>query len=122
MHFRTVINLSFTFSYVNLINTFICIIPHICIIMCTYAFYFCLCLYMCAYYLCVSPCEINEGIVYFHLCQFYPFVCLCTIWHFTFSQKSDCGKINIVLFVISVIIILVKLLQIILSYVTNFLV
>ena len=53
---------------------------------------------------------------------FCPSVCLCYFWPFTFIEKSDCGKINFVLYVISVVMILVKLLQVIWGYITCFVV
>ena len=52
----------------------------------------------------------------------YPFACLRTIRPFTFSEKSDCTKINLVLSAVSIITILVKLLQMIFCYVTSFVV
>ena len=119
MHFWTVVNLSFTFSYVNLINIFRCIFPHsvhnpvhLCVLL--------LPLSMCHLFVhiylwnqwryCVSPL----------VPVLYPFECLCRVWHFTFSEKSHCGKINLVLSVISIITILIKLLLIIFGYVTHF--
>ena len=123
MYFRTVVNISFTFSYVNLISTFLCICPHyiynhvhVCLLLLSMSLYVCHLLVRISLWnqwrYCVSPPVI----------VLYPFVCLCTIWHFTFDEKSDCGKINLVLFVISINTILVKLLQIIFGYVTNFVV
>ena len=44
------------------------------------------------------------------------------IWSFTFSDKSDCDKINVVLSVIIIIAILIKLLQILWGYITSFMV
>ena len=75
-------------------------------IMYTYPFNFCQCLYMCATYLCVSPCEINDGIVYLHLCLCVSCISICVpLYNLTFhlNEKFDCGKINLVLFVISII-------------------
>ena len=42
------------------------------------------------------------------------------LYNLTFNEKSDCGKINLLLSVISIITVLVKLLLMILSYVTSF--
>lgn len=123
MYFRIVVNLSFIFSYVNLINTCLCTFPHyihnhvhLCLLLLS------MYLYVCQLFVRISLwnqwryCESQPAPV------LYPFVSLCTIWHFTFNEKSGCGKINLVLSVISIITILVKLLQIIFGYVTNFVV
>ena len=45
-----------------------------------------------------------------------------SVWPFIVTEKSDCDKINFVLVMISIITILVKLLEIILSRVTSFVV
>ena len=48
-------------------------------------------------------------------------ICLSLlVWPFTFTKKWDCNKTNIVLFVVSIITILVKLLQMIWGYITGF--
>ena len=41
-------------------------------------------------------------------------------YNLTFTERSDCGKINLLLSVISIITVLVKLLEMILGYVTSF--
>ena len=75
-------------------------------------FYNPICVLLCA------TCEVTEGIVSLCQCQFiYSSVCLCTVWPFTFTEKSDCDKVNLVLFVISIITSFVKLLQMIWGYV-----
>ena len=70
----------------------------------------------------IPPCEISEGIVCVCSCV-SSFVHLpASVWPFTVTEKSDCDKINFVLVMISIITILVKLLEIILSRVTSFVV
>ena len=82
--------------------------------LCTFAFgYICVSL-ICAYFpvksmkiSCPSTCASS-------LSTYLP------LHNLTFSEKSDCGKINLLFSVISIITVLIKLLQMILGYVTSF--
>ena len=95
-------------------------------IVCTYAFYFCVGPYLCVTLLCIcvshAPYEVGEGVV--SLCLPVPvLLCICLsllVWPFNFTERPGCAKINLMVSGISVIIILVKLLQMIWGYSTSF--
>ena len=88
-----------------------------------YFYYLCLCTFVYG-----SICD-PLICVYLHL-KSMKVLCLSTFvsslstclpfYNLNFTEKSDCGKISLLLSVISIITVLVKLLEMILGYVTSF--
>ena len=88
----------------------------------------CFCMYLCVlllsmtlFFVTLSPCQVIVVIAIFYLCQFFdPSVFLCKVSSFTFIEKSDCDKINLILCVISITTMSIMLLQMILGYIYSF--
>ena len=110
----------------NLINTFICIfiLDHIlCIFIQVYLYYLCLCTFVygsiCVPHICAYLHVKSVKVLCLSACASFLSTCL-PLYNLTSTEKSDCGKINLLLSVIRIITVLVKLLQMILGYVTSF--
>ena len=88
----------------------------------------CFCMYLCVlllsmtlFFVTLPPCQVIVVIAIFYLCQFFdPSVFLCKVSPFTFIEKSDCDKINLILCVISITTMSIMLLQMILGYIYSF--
>ena len=88
----------------------------------------CFCMYLCVlllsmtlFFVTLPPCQVIVVIAIFYLCQFFdPSVFLCKVSSFTFIEKSDCDKINLILCVISITTMSIMLLQMILGYIYSF--
>ena len=88
----------------------------------------CFCMYLCVlllsmtlFFVTLPPCQVIVVIAIFYLCQFFdPSVFLCKVSSFTFIEKSDCDKINLILCVISITTMSIMLLQMILGYIYRF--
>ena len=88
----------------------------------------CFCMYLCVlllsmtlFFVTLPPCQVILVIAIFYLCQFFdPSVFLCKVSSFTFIEKSDCDKINLILCVISITTMSIMLLQMILGYIYSF--
>ena len=88
----------------------------------------CFCMYLCVlllsmtlFFVTLPPCQVIVVIAIFYLCQFFdPSVFLCKVSSFTFIEKSDCDKINLLLCVISITTMSIMLLQMILGYIHSF--
>ena len=88
-----------------------------------YLYYLCLCTFVygsiCVPLICVYLHVKSIKILCLSTCASFLSTCL-PLYNLTSIEKSDCGKINFLLSVISIITVLVKLLQMILRYVTSF--
>ena len=90
-------------------------------IICFCMYLYVLLLSMTLFFVTLSPCQVIVVIAIFYLCQFFdPSVFLCKVSSFTFIEKSDCDKINLILCVISITTMSIMLLQMILGYIYSF--
>ena len=110
MYFQIVLNLIFMFSYIC--NS--CAHFHM------YKFIYlsllplAMTLFVCQL---VASCEVGEGIACLSVCV--SSLVHLLVWIFTFTKKSDCDKINLLLSAINIITILVKLSKMIRGYFTG---
>ena len=88
-----------------------------------YLYYLCLCTFIygsiCVPLICVYLHVKSMKLLRLSACASSLSTCL-PLHNLIFTEKSDCGKINLLLSVISINTVLVKLLQMILRYVTSF--